>query len=391
MSIKAVGYNFANLRNVVLCFVFAVCLPNKSSAMTFKISGNGGNCFMGCEYIVASGEITSTSGKEFREYLDSIAPRKAPLVLIDSFGGSLFGGIELGRAFRSSKVAVYVGKVTENPNEAERTEAGVCYSACAYAILGGIQRGIFDYDTHIGNPLSQIGFHQFYSNAPVIESEINLFGEQVKFSQEQIVSGLISSYLAEMGVDAQLLFLASTAGSNDLYAPTAEEMRQLRVIKDITSPFSSFQLQIYNNGLLLFSERLFDDQLNQLYQLTFFCQRGQVAMLATGENNSASGNVWNTDRKFNSSSDFPSYMLISLDGEKFQADAVDVEERFSTEGRTHYASVPLGVDFLEKLVRANSLEISYSIARAAGNYHARVKIDQVAKDGLAFLRTVCRG
>jgi hypothetical protein len=364
-------------------------MPSKSTAMTFEISGNGGNCFMGCEYIIASGEITSTSGKEFREYLDTVAPWKAPLVLIDSLGGSLFGGLELGRAFRSSGVAVYVGKVIKNPNEAERTEAGVCYSACAYAILGGIQRGIYDYDTHIGNPSSQIGFHQFYSNAPITESEINLLGERVKFSQEQIASGFISSYLAEMGVAAQLLVLASSASGNDLFVPTLKEMRELGIVKDITSPFSMFQLEIYNEALLLFSKRLFDDKLNQLYQLTFFCQRGQITMLATGENTSISGNVWNTDWKFNSSSEFPAYILISLDGEQFQAGAIDVEERLSPDGRTHYASVPLGIDFVKKLERASSLEISYSIARAAGNYRARVTIDQVAKDGLRFLRAAC--
>lgn len=368
-----------------LCFAMSC---DQSNAMTFQKSGNGGNCFVGCEYIIASGEITEQSGAEFNAYLDSISPRVPQLVIIDSLGGNLFGGLELGRAFRAHSLAVYVGKVIDM-GSGEVTDAGVCYSACAYAILGGVQRGVYDFQTHVGNPLSQIGFHQFFYSIPEMDDDITRLGQELKMSQEQIVSGFLASYLAEMGVDARVLLLASSKSGNDIYVPTQIEMQELGITKDITSPFSNFDLEIYNNNILLFSKRRFPDNLNQISQVTFLCQGGFVSILVTGENTAASGSFLNVDRKFNSSSYYPSFMKVSVDGNAFRVDAADVSEHFSTDGLFHYATVQLGVPFVQRLATADVLEIRYEIARAAGNYDARIAIDQAAKDGLTYLSKVC--
>lgn len=373
---------------IMFLSLLMISVPKQSTAMTFQKSGNGGNCIVGCEYIIASGEITLHSGAEFHAFLASIYPWTPRLVLIESTGGNLFGGLELGRAFRSHNLAVYVGKVLKSPDFGERTIAGVCYSACAYALLGGTQRGIYDTQTMVGDPSSQIGFHQFYSNEPDKLNEINLLGQNLKFSEDQIVSGLIANYLSEMGVDTRVLLLASSTSGNDIYVPSIEEMLELNVTKDITSPFSKFQLEIYNGSLLLFSTRLFEDLTNQISQVTFLCQNGFVSMLVTSENTAASGAFLNVDRKF-SSEDSNSFMSISVDGEYFRADHIDISEHFSTNGIIHYASLDLGEGFITTIERADILEISYEIPRAAGNFHATLHFDETARSGLSYLRKTC--
>ena len=78
------------------------------NAMDFRWAGTGGNC-VGCAWIVAEGEITRETPQKFKKFLKEEDPG-AFIVVLNSPGGNLFGGIELGRIIRENGFHTKVGK-----------------------------------------------------------------------------------------------------------------------------------------------------------------------------------------------------------------------------------------------------------------------------------------
>jgi hypothetical protein len=103
--------------------------------------------------IFASGEIDANAGERFATFL---ATNNIPFgsdLYFHSHGGSLVGGMSLGRVIREYILTTNVGKKGKVENEFQHIEDGVCASACAIAFLGG------DYRFVSGN--SQYGVHRF--------------------------------------------------------------------------------------------------------------------------------------------------------------------------------------------------------------------------------------
>jgi len=177
MSIGRRRTHFAMLCTAIVFLYFVSAIHAKSQAarllaaatvvdprtqpMTFRAyqecSGNG------CPYFVlAQGVITPTSPRAFQQFLSS--EKYQPVVYFDSPGGGLSAALELGRLIRARGLDTYVGGPYEAfegfagpAREINRTltQRGICFSACAYAFLGGVSREI-----HEGG---SFGVHQFYS------------------------------------------------------------------------------------------------------------------------------------------------------------------------------------------------------------------------------------
>lgn len=136
--------------------------------------------------IYAEGEITATSARELEQFVRANRIESG-MVLFNSPGGSLMGGVSLGNTIRKlgfdTGIATYAG--------GGMITTGICASACAYAFAGGLGR-------YYSGGNTRLGIHQFSSQ--------NDIGSEA--SQE--VSGLLVAYLQRMGVDA-LAFSASTS------------------------------------------------------------------------------------------------------------------------------------------------------------------------------------
>lgn len=129
------------------------------------------------------------------------------IVYFDSPGGSLSGGIELGRTIR--KLGFETGVKSAN-YQYEKGPLAFCASACAYAFAGGTARF---YDDQVG----KLGLHQFYAN-----ENVNISAEDAQFT-----SGYLIEYLDEMGVSGKAFSLASKSSRNEmtwLTNPEAEEV-----------------------------------------------------------------------------------------------------------------------------------------------------------------------
>jgi hypothetical protein len=142
------------LATIVL--LIAVCSPAGSQPMTFRHASRGGNCDE-CSWVAAHGDITSDTPALFRRFMqESVASGYGHVnrVYLDSQGGDLIGGIELGKLFRANHVTVAVFRtVKSNDSDIDfEEEGGKCVSACSYAFIGGERRNADS---------NQIGIHQF--------------------------------------------------------------------------------------------------------------------------------------------------------------------------------------------------------------------------------------
>ncbi len=130
-------------------------------------------------------------------------------VYLNSPGGSLFGGMELGRLFRKYGFNTSVGKLLANGEHS--SEGSFCYSSCTLAFLGGHFRYVSE-DT-------LYGVHRFYSEQPAEDAE----------AMAQVASAAIISYLSEMDVPSGFFVEMTKAGSDSLQMLSFNQMLELGV------------------------------------------------------------------------------------------------------------------------------------------------------------------
>src|SRR5271169_4457161 len=93
------------------CALTIICLTSFSAfaePMHFEVNRDGGNhC---CIWIQATGDITQDTAASYETFLKANPTEFVPnLVRLNSPGGSLFGGILLGKKFREFKNSSEVG------------------------------------------------------------------------------------------------------------------------------------------------------------------------------------------------------------------------------------------------------------------------------------------
>lgn len=162
--------------------------------------------------IYIDGEIRSNEG-EFLE--NEIIKRGIPqysAVYLNSPGGSLYGGMELGRVIRKYGFSTSVG-LSQNPNDSN-VSSGICFSACTFAYLGGKFRYFSD--------SSIFGVHRFYSSEPSPDAE----------ATAQIASADIISYLREIGIESSFFVEMTKASSDSLRALPHAKLTEMGIVNN---------------------------------------------------------------------------------------------------------------------------------------------------------------
>lgn len=136
---------------------------------------------------------------------------------LDSPGGDLRGGLELGREIRWLGLATRTGGdlwvQTEGPRE--RVAAATrCQSSCAYAFLGGLRRDVLDDRAY--------GVHQFRPATPAS-------GGVDPVAQAQAAVSVLNLYLDEMGAQRRLLDIANLTPNQRMTLLSRAQLRQLGV------------------------------------------------------------------------------------------------------------------------------------------------------------------
>ena len=211
------------LRVLILSFVLLplLCSTQQSFAA-------GDSELLGIEFVSTEGRPQSggTVGASWAIYLDGridegaagrlrdeLARREvtSAAVYLNSRGGDLGQGMELGRLIRERGFSTYVGRQNDR---GWIPFAGECYSACVFAFIGGNYR--------FYSPRSRIGVHRFSSLSPA-DSDADT---------AQIVSAAIVNYIRKMEVDVGLFERMSRAGKDQILILGKADLEKLRVTND---------------------------------------------------------------------------------------------------------------------------------------------------------------
>lgn len=255
MSSRILLYFFYFLIQIFCSVVSATSVLRAESSlqptgpMRFWTAWRGGNCAE-CEWIAAEGTIVSDTPKIAEEFLKA---NPFQIVYLNSPGGNLQAGMELGRLFRKRSIHVVVGHTpppTESDSSATYPEEGRCVSACSYAFLGGVTRNA---------EKNEIGIHQFswQLNNFALEpkkSVQNAIGSGAGFalSSAQKVAGYLIAYVQEMGVDPQFVSVASS--TEEVHYLSEQELTNFRVSWEAEA-FGPWQIRPWGKGIYAFAER----------------------------------------------------------------------------------------------------------------------------------------
>ena len=159
-----------------------------------------------------SGGIDRGAAKRLEDKIKAITEKEARLSFyLNSPGGNVLEGMEIGRLIRSYGMSVNIGVYR---GEQEDVLAGSCYSACALAFLGGPYRYLQQGSTY--------GVHRF-SGPGATPHDLEL---------GQIMSASVGSYIREMDVDPKLFDFMSIAGKDEMNVLTRQKMKELNVLND---------------------------------------------------------------------------------------------------------------------------------------------------------------
>ena len=137
--------------------------------------------------IFADGEIQDGDAKKLEHLIrnSDLNPLSDYVVRLNSPGGSLLEGIQIGTVIRAATLQTFISR------------GDICASACALAFLGGTKR--YATGTGIGRRMefgAILGFHGFRNGTDVVSFE------NKTFTKSRIATALILEYASEMkGVD----------------------------------------------------------------------------------------------------------------------------------------------------------------------------------------------
>ena len=156
----------------------------------------------------AQGRITDQTFRHFQATAIRFA-RHRPIVVLNSPGGTIPGGILLGLAFRDRGATVVV------------PTGGACESACAYAFLGGVKRRVLDG--------GRLGLHRFFA-VRVASGERTRGAVAYERAVTPKVIALLRDYVVRMGASPEIIGLANATGSSSIRHLSREELRRYRIV-----------------------------------------------------------------------------------------------------------------------------------------------------------------
>lgn len=210
--------------------------------------------------IVLEGEIDPGAAARVAEVLSSVG-RDGADVYINSPGGNLLVGMQIGRLIRKAGASTRIGTLAPDPAHAfagklgVKHVAGYCHSACSLAFLGGVYRYASKDDAY--------GVHRFSSNASPTPVDLDT---------AQVLSAAVGAYIREMDVDPALFDLMIERGRDGIRLLTAQELTRLNVVNNGRQK-AEWSIESVEGGQYL---RGIQDTVHGRGKAVFFCHKGQI-------------------------------------------------------------------------------------------------------------------
>jgi len=186
--------------------------------------------------IYATGEVDLKDGETLELLLAEHRIPDGSELFIDSSGGSLVGGMDLGRVIRAHGLITHVGKKGPRERDFQHTLDGECMSAAALAFLGGEFRFV--------SGKSKYGVHRFALNDTSPRA----------VDDAQVLAASVVEYIRSMDVDVELFSLASDVASDDIFDVPPDTMKRLSVVNNGIKA-AKWTIESYDGMLYLKGER----------------------------------------------------------------------------------------------------------------------------------------
>lgn len=167
------------------------------------------------KWISAIGTITLDTPMAFERFTKTVKGKNL-WIEFTSPGGKVVPALILGDMIRQKGFNSDVAMTIARGHGRDKLVPGFCFSACGYAFLGGVKRKI--------QKGSVIGYHQVYRDP---KAEVDA---QTEAAMIKSVIGHVERYMTRMGVDTELLDLASETKPTDYYEPDPDELVRLRIV-----------------------------------------------------------------------------------------------------------------------------------------------------------------
>lgn len=189
----------AQLLAVLVCISGPQAFASPPERLEFQLfSPCGGNAC--ADTLLLSGVIDAEAPERLEDYLEELG--YTPDIAFNSPGGNLIAGMELGALIRRRGADTWVSRQYVDVSSVGRpkliAENAICMSACAYAFMGGVGRSVGDD--------AAIGVHQFSGDVSAETSQ----------AITQITGAVLSQYVKGMGVDRDVLDVASLTLATDM-------------------------------------------------------------------------------------------------------------------------------------------------------------------------------
>lgn len=150
-----------------------------------------------------TGQISPGDAKRFADFIKGL-PNFGGKVFLNSPGGSVTDGLEIGRAIRAEGWTTRVAKDK------------ICLSACPYILAGGAKREV--------SLMGHVGVHQHYFGKNTVLPAF-LAVEDIQRGQ-----GEVMGYLVEMGISPLLMMPALVTPPDEIYILTRAELLEYGVL-----------------------------------------------------------------------------------------------------------------------------------------------------------------
>jgi hypothetical protein len=186
--------------------------------------------------IFATGEVNLRDGEKLEQLLAEKSIPDGSELHVHSGGGSLVGGLNLGRVIRSHGLIAHVATKGKLKNGIQFTDPGHCMSAAALAFLGGEFRFVSEN--------SKYGVHRF------------TLGEQSSrgVDDAQMLSASVVEYIRSMDVDTELFSISSEIPADDILELPAGTLKRLNVVNNGIKP-AKWTIESIEGGIYLKGER----------------------------------------------------------------------------------------------------------------------------------------
>ncbi len=254
-------------------------------------------------------------------------------------------GIEIGQFIRKNGAHTEVRRYSaEVAGQYYRDElpGAQCYSACALAFMGGVERQVADE--------GKIGFHQFYGGNSASATEV--------METTQYISAFLAGYLRDMGAKPELFELLSGTSPGNMFIPNSSQLAALNIVPRLG--FQDFKL-MPKDGLIVATavDERNPGSLEKLYEMETLCWKKRPII-----------NLYATDDRSGLSPEMASRSTTHIDGFRIDTDA----------GSYEYGKDNIRLYPNQRLLA--SLVIDSKVARALGGGSGMVAVNSYTASGV---------